>query len=174
MYIHIIYIYNIIIIYNKSAKWEASNQEGWGLSRNLRGLGRFQSIMGMASRVPNGANIALGSPRFLKWTFVARTISKWLQLYFNLGCHGNTPIKTSPPFQPNKFCTSRGHAATPWRESPWGDIAKTELKASYRAQNGLTGCTGPLMCPLEQNGRRALSAPSSFNSTGWSGWVKRC
>jgi len=26
------------------------------------------------------------------------------------------------------------------------DIAKTELKASYRAQNGLTGCTGPLMC----------------------------
>eukprot|EP00435_Cladocopium_sp_Y103_P019215 s3923_g4.t1 len=26
------------------------------------------------------------------------------------------------------------------------DIAKSELKASYRAQNGLTGCTGPLMC----------------------------
>ncbi|CAK9105298.1 unnamed protein product, partial [Durusdinium trenchii] len=26
------------------------------------------------------------------------------------------------------------------------DIAKTELKTSYRAQNGLTGCTGPLMC----------------------------
>eukprot|EP00438_Fugacium_kawagutii_P035889 Skav214948 [mRNA] locus=scaffold2244:134350:146475:+ [translate_table: standard] len=25
------------------------------------------------------------------------------------------------------------------------DIAKTELKQSYRAQNGLTGCTGPLM-----------------------------
>jgi len=26
------------------------------------------------------------------------------------------------------------------------DVAKSELKASYRAQNGLTGCTGPLMC----------------------------
>ncbi|CAK9111247.1 unnamed protein product [Durusdinium trenchii] len=26
------------------------------------------------------------------------------------------------------------------------DIAKTELKTNYRAQNGLTGCTGPLMC----------------------------
>ena len=29
------------------------------------------------------------------------------------------------------------------------DIAKSELKASYRAQNGLTGCTGPLMCSSE-------------------------
>ena len=26
------------------------------------------------------------------------------------------------------------------------DLAKSELKAAYRAQNGLTGCTGPLMC----------------------------
>ena len=28
-------------------------------------------------------------------------------------------------------------------------MAKTELKAAYRAQNGLTGCTGPLMCALD-------------------------
>ena len=26
------------------------------------------------------------------------------------------------------------------------DMAKTELKQAYRSQNGLTGCTGPLMC----------------------------
>ena len=28
-------------------------------------------------------------------------------------------------------------------------MAKTELKAAYRAQNGLTGCSGPLMCALD-------------------------
>ena len=32
-----------------------------------------------------------------------------------------------------------------------GDIAKSELKASYRPQNGLSGCTGPLMCSLDSN-----------------------
>ena len=30
------------------------------------------------------------------------------------------------------------------------DLAKSELKAAYRAQNGLTGCTGPLMCDSAQ------------------------
>ena len=50
---------------------------------------------------------------------------------------------------------------------PAGDIAKTELKASYRAQNGLTGCTGPLMCPLAW--RKSLSQLCLSL-----GWVKGC
>ena len=36
------------------------------------------------------------------------------------------------------------------------DIAKTELKTNYRAQNGLTGCTGPLMCTWDGQKRKNI------------------
>ena len=52
--------------------------------------------------------------------------------------------------------------------SAGGDLAKTELKAAYRAQNGLTGCTGPLMCASE----RSFSATKKHGFPGILWWFK--
>ena len=41
-------------------------------------------------------------------------------------------------------------------------MAKTELKAAYRAQNGLTGCSGPLMCALD-----SVKNPGLGLGPGW-------
>eukprot|EP00438_Fugacium_kawagutii_P036223 Skav206634 [mRNA] locus=scaffold2313:166059:180766:- [translate_table: standard] len=70
-----------------------------------------------------------------------------LEKLFTLGkCTGwELWLATGLHVPPRNFVTKTMMTCGPFNSTNC-DIAKTELKQSYRAQNGLTGCTGPLMC----------------------------